>query len=115
MYNRNEVQPRATLRVIAPSQPSGEKVVAQAETGFQNREAGTAAPALGQAIAVQKNLAGLFERSRARLDRGAEQRVAEWVNGSEAELDQRRRDRFGFQARCSSQASNWGRTRARPL
>ena len=55
-FDRDEDEALAARRVFAPGSPGGKEVVAQAETGFQDREAGAALPALGQAVAGQEDM-----------------------------------------------------------
>ena len=112
LLDRDEVQPLAARRVVAPGGPGGEEVVAQAEAGLEDREALAAAPARGQLVAGQEHLLGL------RI--GAAARVVEIVEGGRAggagvaEVDFSRDDRRGFHTRReASQVSNGARALAR--
>ncbi len=90
---RDEVQPLAALRIVAPRGPRGEEVVAQAETGLEDGEACATAPAFGQAVAGEEDGARLFERTFARVIEIVELPGARRVV---REVDARRDDRFGL-------------------
>ncbi len=63
----NEVEGARSLRVAAPGVPGREEVVSQPEAGFQDYEAVSATPALGQLIAREKDMPGLGQRARDRV------------------------------------------------
>ena len=108
-----EVEPLAALRIVAPGCPSSEEVVAQAEAGLGDHEARAAAPALGQAVAGEEDVARLLERAGARVVDVAE-------SGGEGQafgraLDARGDDGRGLHAaRAASQASRRSRALVRP-
>ncbi len=85
LFDRDEEQALAVRWVVAPGGPGGEEVVAEAETGLEDREALAAAPARGQSVARQEHLLRLCE--------GAAPRVVEVVEdggaggGRVAEVD----------------------------
>src|SRR5258706_2526674 len=54
--DRDEVQPVATLRVLAPGLPCCEKIESETEAGLDNAENIRVRPARGQFVAVQKNV-----------------------------------------------------------
>ena len=56
---RHKVQQGGTLRVIDPGLPGGQEIRTQTETGLEHRPAGLVAPGLGQAAALQEDLARL--------------------------------------------------------
>ena len=57
----------ATLLAAPPRVPRREKVVAEAEAGFEDDEALASLPAFGQAGAGEKNMARLLERAGSRV------------------------------------------------
>ena len=61
LFQRDEDQPLAALRIRPPGRPGGQEVVAQAEAGLQHHEALAALPASGQAVAAQEDMASLSE------------------------------------------------------
>jgi hypothetical protein len=109
-FERNEVQPLAAQRIVAPCGPSGEEVVAQAKTGFEDRESGATAPALGQAIAGEEDAAGLFKRTFAGMVDVVERSGTRHVL---CEVDHRGSDRLGLHVLDASHASSGARTSVR--
>jgi hypothetical protein len=60
-FDRNEMQPLAARRILAPGAPGGEEAQPEAESGFQDRERAPALPAPRQAVALQENVLRLRE------------------------------------------------------
>ena len=65
--DRNEMELLATLGIVEPGAPGGEKVVAQAEPGFQDDETIAPVPARRQAIAAEEHLLRLRQGALARV------------------------------------------------
>ena len=67
LLDRDEVELAAAVGIGAPRRPGGEEVVADAEAGLEHDEALASAPACGQRVAVEEDVARLGERARARV------------------------------------------------
>ena len=58
-FQRDKMQTLAALRVIAPGLSGGKKIQPKTKAGFEDDKAVLALPAFRQAIAPEKNMAGL--------------------------------------------------------
>jgi hypothetical protein len=103
LLHRDVVQARAALRILAPGLPGGEERQAEAETGFQHREAARAGPARGQAVAAEEHVARLRRAAlRSVVDIAVGLRVRRAVGGEgEAGGGQRIRHRRPFRPAAS--------------
>jgi hypothetical protein len=119
LLHGDEDQALAALRIVTPGGPGGQEVVAQAEAGFQDDEAGAALPAPGQAVALQEDVPCLGEGTVAGvIDVLEARRPGQAVVAGMVEVDLCLDDGFGLhgagalsaQAACAaSQRSKPGR------
>src|ERR1035438_5174586 len=86
LLDGNEVQPPAVLGIVAPGLPGGEEIEPQAEAGLKNDKYITLPPASGQAVAVEKDVTGLFEPAGRRMVDVAEGRRVGRAVGRESWL-----------------------------
>src|SRR5688572_6025193 len=56
LLDRNEMQPRASLRVLQPCLPGREERQAETEAGFEEGERAPASPAAGETVAGEEHV-----------------------------------------------------------
>lgn len=56
LFDRNEIETPAALRIVAPGRPGGQEVQALPEAGLHDGEAALALPPAGQAVAAQEHV-----------------------------------------------------------